>query len=51
MNARSIAFAAAALAALSASAFAADDKMAADKMMCWRRPKFDPPVRVVPTEI
>jgi uncharacterized membrane protein len=33
MNARSIAFAAAALAALSSSAFAADDKMAGDKMM------------------
>ncbi|MEO6744290.1 MAG: DUF2282 domain-containing protein [Caldimonas sp.] len=32
MNARSIAFAAAALAALSSNAFAADDKMAEDKM-------------------
>ena len=32
MNARSIAFAAAALAALSTSTFAADDKMAGDKM-------------------
>ncbi len=32
MNARSIAFAAAALAALSTSALAADDKMAGDKM-------------------
>ena len=33
MNARSIAFAAAALAALSSGAFAADDKVAGDKMM------------------
>lgn len=32
MNARSIAFAAAAVAVLSTSAFAADDKMAGDKM-------------------
>ncbi len=32
MNARSIAFAAAALAALSTTAFAADDKMAGDKI-------------------
>jgi hypothetical protein len=22
-----------------------------EEMVCWRRPKFDPPVRVVPTEI